>query len=1509
MRQTKFKRFVSGVLAVMMLCTLLVPSIHAAAAEPAAADTPNLLANPGFEDAAPGGDTTTGAWGVWNHAERVDKNTAADKVRSGSYALKVWAKPGEGSSSEQGVALTAGKTYTFTVWAKLNKALAAGAAAPEIGIKSTEVVDGRKTTISEKKVGVTSTDWQEYSLEYTYQRGSSCVYVYADPAVAQDVVVYADDASLTLKEETTPPVDPQPGQAHGQQTVIRHDKQTGSSNKFTYSGNGTWTISDAHSWSNVGTKDQVWYQVDFVGNAIDVYSGKNAPMGLVEYFIDGKSMGEFSLYNPSNINETFITQFAGLTEGPHTFKAVATGKRDTSSTDSLIDAAKVVVYHEPYTVTGAASEQTALTMKNGQQTTVVLTLTPDYTSLNDVVFTSENEAVATVDATGVVRSVAAGSTNINVAAKADGKRLLSIPVTVEEAVTAMGGSIVDIDTQYTQDRYEEVKAMHTASASLTAWRNDKALSALALVSKDCALQNVSVTASDLTAADGSVISADNIETTFIKSTLAYDGGYPGYFYPGKPVPEGHRSESSDILYQTTPIDVPFNAVQPVWVKINVPKTAKAGDYTTTITVTADGLAQPLTFTYTLTVQDAVLKDASEFRNSFDLELWQYPYSVAEYYGVEPFSAEHFEILRPHMEIYQELGGHAITATIIEDAWQGQTYSKNEIHYPSMIKWIKTPAGMTYDYTDFDKWVEFCKTMDMGDKIVLYSVAPWNNAFTYWENGKLVSESFASCGGVGGPRYTELWTHFLTDLAAHLTEKGWFDAAYIGIDERGLDHKALDVVYSVENSEGKKFKTAGALNRFEQYRDIAMRMTDINIGAHVVEGGSAAAFDQFLHEREALGLRTTLYTCTEHSPSNFSLSAPVESYWTVLNAGEKTAGMLRWAYDAWVEDPLRDTTHCAFEPGDCFLVFPDERDAAHPVSKTSVRLERMAQGVRDVNKLRQMVEKYPDMQPDVDDLYAQMNTTAGIRHNYLNKEQVAAISRDTAIFQEGLKRLTAKYLNPDPEVHKYVPVDRMDITDARADSETKPAMGNDGPAAYAFDGNVNTMWHTSYGADQTACPHEISWKIGEAKPVSRIQYVARPTGKNGLWKTFTVEGRNGTGAWKTLADVTLETAGSATVDFAPTMVTELRVRVTETEGDTPNTFASAAEIRTYYTLEQADAQVDAVIAQIEALGTIDLTKEEAVKAARTAYNALTAAQQAKVTNAETLAAAEAVLAELYEIKGANLSVSGDIAVNFFLDMSQEMLDKASVVITIAGEKQPIVLPAANAPETADGYRRFTASVSVRQMTDEIEIKVMKDGRTIGNAETFSVRAYADQILSGNYTDETKAFVRAMLYHGAAMQQYKGHNPENLATKDLDMAELDAAAKAVKAEDLPVASKSGRAEGLALYGMNLNLEEKTSLRFFFTKDKAHKAEDYTFQVNGKAVVPEEKDTLLCIEIADIAAQQLDQQLVLSVNDGAMTITYSPLTYARYAIQKEQSNPALAQVARSLVVYNAAAKALAK
>jgi hypothetical protein len=133
--------------------------------------------------------------------------------------------------------------------------------------------------------------------------------------------------------------------------------------------------------------------------------------------------------------------------------------------------------------------------------------------------------------------------------------------------------------------------------------------------------------------------------------------------------------------------------------------------------------------------------------------------------------------------------------------------------------------MTYDYTDFDAWVTFCKEMGLGDKIVLYSIAPWHNTITYWENGVLKSEG----NTIGNIVPDAMWTHFLTDLIQHLEEKGWFDDAYIGIDERGFSAAAFDLIESIKGSNGEPLKTAGAMDNFVNKWNLALRVTDLNVG--------------------------------------------------------------------------------------------------------------------------------------------------------------------------------------------------------------------------------------------------------------------------------------------------------------------------------------------------------------------------------------------------------------------------------------------------------------------------------------------------------------------------------------------------------------------------------------------------------------------------------------------------------------------------------------------------------
>ena len=64
-------------------------------------------------------------------------------------------------------------------------------------------------------------------------------------------------------------------------------------------------------------------------------------------------------------------------------------------------------------------------------------------------------------------------------------------------------------------------------------------------------------------------------------------------------------------------------------------------------------------------------------------------------------------------------------------------------------------------------------------------------------------------------------------------------------------------------------------------------------------------------------------------------------------------------DAFNADPLNNSDHRLFAAGDIYLIYPDLKDAEDPAAHSSVRFEKLAEGVRDVAKYRWLVENYPD----------------------------------------------------------------------------------------------------------------------------------------------------------------------------------------------------------------------------------------------------------------------------------------------------------------------------------------------------------------------------------------------------------------------------------------------------------------------------------------------------------------------------------------------------------------------
>ena len=151
-----------------------------------------------------------------------------------------------------------------------------------------------------------------------------------------------------------------------------------------------------------------------------------------------------------------------------------------------------------------------------------------------------------------------------------------------------------------------------------------------------------------------------------------------------------------------------------------------------------------------------------------------------------------------------------------------------------------------------------------------------------------------------------------------------------------------------------------------------------------------------------------------------------------------------------------------------------------------------------------------------------------------------------------------------------------------------------------------------------------------------------------------------------------------------------------------------------------------------------------------------------------------------LAGYSVSLNGSIGVNFHMDLTQDVLEdnEAYMLFTLPnGTTQKVMVSDARAKEPAviEGktYYIFTCNVAAKEMTDTIQAQLITSDGSKTQVYEYSVREYADRILSGIYDDETKELVKAMLHYGAYSQEWFDYNTTNLANEGLDILDLSGA----------------------------------------------------------------------------------------------------------------------------------------
>jgi hypothetical protein len=462
----------------------------------------------------------------------------------------------------------------------------------------------------------------------------------------------------------------------------------------------------------------------------------------------------------------------------------------------------------------------------------------------------------------------------------------------------------------------------------TGWRGERLNAEVLVWSADTLLQ-VRFIINDLKSKTGKILAKSNIDANLVRYVVS---NYP---YGARDATCGEsayknlylmpdRFESFDLF------DLPSRSVRPVWLSINIPEGTEAGEYDGTIVVKAPKYSTTLSLK--VTVQNQVLPKPHEWKHRLDL--WQNPWVVAWRNHLKPWSEEHKMLLKKHLKLYADAGGKYITTYAVHSPWADNSYMIEG----GMIEWLKqTNGAWKFDYKIFDEYVQLAMSVGIDKAITVYTPVPWGFRFRYKDvaTGLYQFDTWPP----GSAKFKTAWGVFLTDLKKHLEQKGWFDKTYIGINENPMEEVMAAIKMVKGNSPKWKITYAG---------DYHKELEDI-LDDYCFLYGKESNVD-VVKRRAAKGFTTTYYNCCNPPvPNDFVFSPPIEGRWLGwYTTAHQYDGFLRWAYDAWPADPMRDARHPFWPAGDCFIVYPG--------GASCIRFEKLREGIVDFEKMRILREK-------------------------------------------------------------------------------------------------------------------------------------------------------------------------------------------------------------------------------------------------------------------------------------------------------------------------------------------------------------------------------------------------------------------------------------------------------------------------------------------------------------------------------------------------------------------------
>lgn len=291
-------------------------------------------------------------------------------------------------------------------------------------------------------------------------------------------------------------------------------------------------------------------------------------------------------------------------------------------------------------------------------------------------------------------------------------------------------------------------------------------------------------------------------------------------------------------------------------------------------------------------------------------------------------------------------------------------------------------------------------------------------------------------------------------------------------------------------------------------------------------------------------------------------------------------------------------------------------------------------------------------------------------------------------------------------------------------------------------------------------------------------------------------------------------------------------------------------------------------------------------------------------------------------GCTLSLSGDIGMNYYMDLSSaDLSEDAYVEFTVpsgdktetqkvyvqekAGEDRNIAKTVSKGNKT---YYVFKCQVAAKDIAPMIDVQLVDGGKT-GKKHSYSVKQYAEYILShaNDKTEYKKAepLVKALVCYCTWAQCYFEIDDTLIDPSYKNYDVLDSVtAQELKAEAPATSVFLDQIPGVTYEGATLSLNSETTLSLYFKSsekltfscDHSNKLE--ISKVNGYQVV----------RIRGIRASDLDEVFEMKVicgeNEGM--VRYSALNYIANCVGRNHEDETLPNLVKALYLYYKEAEA---